>query len=112
MGLPEISFEGHGEIEIVPVRRSTGQRPVKRHASDFEQVRHFLAALAVLDELPGVFDLLPGQLRFGSGPDASRTAAFIPACVRSIITARSNWCRAEFSRGSRVEGAKRFVSTA
>jgi hypothetical protein len=36
------------------------QRPVQSDAAHLEQGRHVLAALALVDELPGVVDLLPG----------------------------------------------------
>ena len=45
-----------GEGGWIPLQ----QRPVKGDASNFEQVGHILAALAVFDELPGVLNLLPG----------------------------------------------------
>jgi hypothetical protein len=44
----------------VTKRQSTGKRPIQGDAAHLEQFGHVLAALAVLDELAGVFNLLPG----------------------------------------------------
>jgi hypothetical protein len=48
---------------ITRIEHST-KRPVQDDAAHIEQVGHILAALAILDHLPGMFDLLSGYFRF------------------------------------------------
>jgi len=61
------------------------QRPAEGDAAHVQRVGDVLAALAVVDQLPGGFDLRGGELRLAPEFDASALSGFTPARVRSVI---------------------------
>lgn len=86
----------------VAQRRSGTQRPVKSSAVHIEKGGHIFAALAVVDQLPGVVDLLAGEFWFasefhppalhilhsGAGPFAYQAAFQFPPVRQSSATWR------------------------
>jgi len=60
--LPDFRSAGimYRTIHIPALLGSSHKRPVQSDAANLEKGGHVLAALAVLDELPGVLNLLPG----------------------------------------------------